>query len=152
MAGVFSPSFCVERMARTAATRSPQAGCLRQRDDQIRHLNQLDENLAHVIIQRDDLPLRQRAHLHAHRAGVNQHDHRRVDDHIGRRVHHRGDAADGKLHAGEELKLVLKLRALRVLLAEGANHANARQIFAGRRGYAVQLPLARGDTSGWSPA
>ena len=114
---------------------------LRQRDDQVRHLNQLDENLAHVIIQRDDLPLRQRAHLHAHRAGVNQHDHRRVDDHVGRRVHHRGDAADGKLHAGEKLKLALKLRALRVLLAEGANHANARQIFAGRRGYAVQLPL-----------
>lgn len=114
---------------------------LGERDNQIRHFDQLDENLAHVVVQRDDLSLRQRAHLHAQRARVDQQNHRRVDDQIGDGVHHRGDAAYPQLHAGEQLNLALKLFVFRVLFAEGANHAHARQVFARRGGYTVQLAL-----------
>ena len=114
---------------------------LGERDNQVRHFDKLDENLAHVVIQRDNLTLGQRAHLHAQRARVNQQNHSRVDDQIGDGVHHRGDAAYAQLHAGEQLNLALKLLALRVLLAEGADDAHARQVFAGRGGHAVQLAL-----------
>ena len=114
---------------------------LGQQDDQVGHLDQLYEDLAHVVVQRDDLALRQVAHAHAQRAGVDQQDDGGVDNHIRQRIHRGGDAAHGKLHSGEHRGALAELFGFGVFLAEGAQHAHAVQVFARGGGDAVQLAL-----------
>ncbi len=110
-------------------------------DDQVGQLDQLHQNLGHVVIQRHHRALGDHARLHAEGAGVDQGQDGQVDDHIGDGVHQGRDAAHVLLRGGEFLIFAGKIRRLLRFLAEGANHANARQVFAGNAQHLIQQLL-----------
>ena len=116
-------------------------GGLGDRDDQVRQLDQLHQNLADVIHQRHDLALAERARVDPHRAGVQQRDQRGVDGDVGQRVHQRTDLAGQALQAGQSRVLAVELGDFVVLAAEGAQHAGTAQVLAGQQQHAVQLGL-----------
>ena len=109
--------------------------------DQISKLDEFHQNLRHVVIERDDLPLRERAGVDAHRAGAQDGDDGEVDDHVGQRVQQRGDAADESLHVRKIGVFLRKRIRLPVLQTEGTDDADAVEIFARRAEDAVELFL-----------
>ena len=114
---------------------------LRDRNDQVRELDELDQDLGHVIDERHDLALRQRAALDLPRARPDQGDDRAVDEDIGQGVHQGGNAAHKELQARQALILLRKLRRLLGLLMEGADDAHAAEILARAAQQAVQPGL-----------
>lgn len=64
------------------------------RDNQIRQLDKLYQNLGHIIDKRYDLSLGQDAGIYTDRAGIQQRNDRNVDDHISNGVHQTGDSAN----------------------------------------------------------
>ena len=71
------------------------------RDNQIRQLDKLYQNLGHVIDKRYDLSLGQDAGIYTDRAGIQQRNDRNVDDHISNGVHQTGDSANVFLQPGQ---------------------------------------------------
>ena len=116
----------------------PAGDSLGDGDDQVCHLDQLHQNLGHIIVEGNDQSLCQHAAFHLQRTHMHQQHHRQIDDHVGHRVHQGGNPSCGQLLAGHVLRFFLKGRNLRVLLAESPQHPNARQILPGRGGHAVK--------------
>ena len=114
---------------------------LRDRNDQVRELDELDQDLGHVIDERHDLSLRQRAALDLPRARPDQGDDRAVDEDVGQGVHQGGNAAHKELQTRQALILLRKLCRLLSLLMEGTDDAHAAEILARAAQKAVQPGL-----------
>ena len=112
-----------------------------ERDDQRRELDQLDDDLQHVVVQRDDLPLLHAAEVDLHGRLVDQEHGREVDEHIGQRIQQRGDPADKLVQLRQRAVARLKLLDRLRLAAERADHAHAGQVLARQAGHAVQPGL-----------
>ena len=110
-------------------------------DDEVCQLDQLHQHLRHIVIQRDDRALRQKACVHAQRAGVDQGDDGGVDDNVGQGIHQRGDAPGEELDLRQRAVLAVEGVDLRLLNAEGADDARAAQVFAGRAEHVVHVLL-----------
>ena len=110
-------------------------------DDEVCHLHQLHQNLAHIVHQSHHLALGQAAQVHPHCAGVQQRDDGQVNNKGGNGVGQAGDAAHLLLQAVQGLHRSGKAAALRVLPAEGPDDPNAGEVFPGNAGHAVQLRL-----------
>ena len=110
----------------------------RDGEDEVCELDELDENLRQVIIERDELPLRQVPALHAQRAAAHEQDDGDVHDHIRQRVQQRRNAPDERLRAIQPLRVAGERGDLPVLLQKRAQHTHAREIFAHAVGHAVQ--------------
>ncbi len=110
-------------------------------DDEVGELDELHQNLRHIVIQRDDVALREGAGLHLHAARIQEGDDGEVDDDVGRGVHDRGEVA----HEG----LIFRVRAIAAqeefflvrLFVEGAQYPRARKVFLDGEGDLVQLIL-----------
>lgn len=109
--------------------------------DQIGKLDQLDQDLRHIVIKRDQLALRDRALVHADAAHAQDCDDSQIDDDIGQRIEQRGELSD-KLLRGKQISSFLR-EAFRFCLftGKGADDAHAGQIFLRRTGHAVELRL-----------
>ena len=112
-------------------------------DDEVRELDELDEDLRHVVHERDEAALGDRALIDEAAAAIDEVDDGEVDDHVGHRIQQRGDTTDTYLHLGETLVLAAELVDLRGLAVEGTDHADAEEILAGRLHDAVELALVR---------
>ena len=94
-------------------------------DDQICHLDQLHQDLGHIIVQGNDHTLGQNTALYLQCAHLNQCNNGNVDDRIGQRIHDGRDPTGGKLAGGQIPGLALKILDLLVFLAESPQDANA---------------------------
>ena len=104
-------------------------------------LDQLHQDLTHVVHQRHHLALGDDTVVHRERAASDEEDHCQIDDDVGHGVH------DG----GEQTRLILQARLgavglredldLLVLLTEGADGTDTRQILSCNGGHAVQSVL-----------
>ena len=110
-------------------------------DDEVRHFNQLRENLEHVVDERNDLALRQNARIHTHRTRVNQHRKRCIQKKIGQRVHQNRHAPDEKLQLRQFIVFTVEALDFVLLLREGADDAHTRQILPCGGKHTVELVL-----------
>ena len=119
----------------------PAGKCPRDRDDQIRQTQQADQNLAHIVDQRNDLPLRQRTGVDllptAHQNGNDA----KVYHQIGQRVHQSGDTPCLCLDRLQPVIGLHKVCQLIGLACKGTHHAGAHIVFAGQERNAVQMVL-----------
>ena len=98
-------------------------------DDQVGQLDQLHQNLAHVIVQRHHRALGDHPSIHPQGPGMDQEQDGEIDDHVGDGVHESGNAAHVLLHVRESLVLFFKGSDFRFFLAEGPKHPHAGQVF-----------------------
>ena len=110
----------------------------RDGEDEIRELDELDEDLRQIVIQRDQLPLREVAALHAQRAAAHEQDDGDVHDDIRQRIEKRRNAPDERLRTVQPPGIAGERGDLPVLLQKRAQHAHAREVFAHAVGHAVQ--------------
>ena len=99
-------------------------------DYEIRELYQLNENLGHVVIERNDSAARNGAGINAYCADIYQCDYREVYEHEGCGVHESGYPADRRLHLGQGVVLRVKVRNFLFLFAERSDNAGTEQVFA----------------------
>ena len=109
--------------------------------DQVGELDQLDEDLSHIIVKRDDLTGLQHADAHLERAGINQPRDREIHQKVGDRIHQARNPARAALARGQRAILLLEFLILRLFLAERADDARAGQVFARRAQHALQRLL-----------
>ena len=123
----FHSGFCVEDLADPV-----QAGeRLADQDDRVCHLDELDQDLAHVVDQRDDISAEERPAVDLACADVENGNDAEVDDDIGERIHEGGDLSDTGLHGVEGAVGFLKAGDLILLFSEGTDHADTGQILPG---------------------
>ena len=96
-------------------------------DDKICELDEFNENLRHIIIQRHDCTGRQRAGVDPKCADPDQRNDSAVDQNIGQRIHQRRDRADLLLHFHQQAVLCAEGIRLRLFIAEGTDHAYTGQ-------------------------
>ena len=111
--------------------------------DEVGQLDQLHQDLVHVVHQSDDVAGSHAAHVDLDAAHIQQCHDGDVDEHIGHRVHQGGDMAHVQLHVGEQGVGVLKARYLVLFLVKGTHDAHAGQVFAGQAQHTVQTVLHR---------
>ena len=114
---------------------------LGKRDDEVRHLDQFNQNLGHIVIEGNHKALRQDTVLDLDGAHLHQNHHRQIDDHIGHGVHKGRNPSGGELAGGQAIGLLFKAHYLGVLLAEGPKDPDTCQILPGGGGHAVQRGL-----------
>ena len=110
-------------------------------DNQVGHLDQLHQNLGHIVIQGNHQALGQDAVLNLNGPYPHQQHHCQVDDHVGQRIHQRRNPACGKLAGSEGFRLTAESVHLIRFLAESPQHPHAGQVLPGGGGHAVQRPL-----------
>ena len=76
--------------------------------------------------------------VHLQGTRIEQHQHRKVDERIGERVHQCADAAYEALHARESRVLLFKSCDFRIFPRKRAQHARAAERFAGFAQHAVE--------------
>ena len=84
--------------------------------DQVGELDQLDEDLSHIIVKRDNLAGLQRADAHLERAGINQPRDREIHQKVGDRIHQTRNPARAALARGQRAILLLEFLILRLFL------------------------------------
>ena len=112
-------------------------------NDEVGQLDQLDQDLVHVVDQRDDVAGGHAPDVDLDAAYIQQRHDGKVDDNVGQRVHQGGDVAHMELHFGQQLIGVLEAVHLALFLVEGADDAHAGQVFAGEAQNPVQAGLHR---------
>ena len=98
---------------------------LRQRQNQVRHLDQLDENLRHIVVKRNHGALAQQSGINPERADIDEHEKREINHYIGEGVHQSGDAPDKELLFREGFVARIEFAHLFLFLAERPQHADA---------------------------
>ena len=116
-------------------------GSLGHVDDQVRHFNELHQDLGHIVVKGDHQALGQDAVLDPDGPYVHQDDNGQVDDHVGHRVHEGGDPPRHQLTPGQGLGPRFKALDLAVLFAEGPEDPDTGEILPGGRGHLVQPAL-----------
>ena len=109
--------------------------------DQIGKLDQLDQDLRHIVIKRDQLALRDRALVHADAAHAQNRDNGQIDDHIRQRIEQRGKSSDKLLRRKQISGFLREAFRLCLFAGKGTDDAHAGQIFLRRTGHAVELRL-----------
>ena len=111
------------------------------RHHQIRHPQQIGQNLGHIIDERDDLALCQIANADLHAALPQQRHDAQIHNEVGHGIQQRRNAPRPHLNvlqvvvgAGEGVQLIR-------LPGEGPHHAGAHVIFAGQQRHLVQRVL-----------
>ena len=121
---------------------APRAGQrLADLDDQVGQLDQLDQNLVHIVHQGDQVAGSHAAHVDLDGAGPQQGHDGQVDEHIGQGVGQGGQVAHFQLQAGQLAVGLLKALDLACLLAEGAHHPHAGQVLPRQAQHLVQPAL-----------
>ena len=110
-------------------------------NDEVGQLDQLHEDLVHVVDQRDDIAGGHAADVDLDAAHIEQRHDGEVDDHIGQRTHQGGEMAHMELHLGQQIVGRLKAVDLALLLIESADDTHAGQVLAGQAQHAVQPGL-----------
>ena len=111
--------------------------------DQVGQLDQLDQDLVHIVHQRDHVAGGHTAHVDLNAAHIQQCHDGNVDDHIGQRAHQGRKVAHMELHSGQQVVGVLEAVDLVLLLVKGTHHAHTGQVLAGQAQHTVQ-PHLRG--------
>ena len=107
----------------------------------VRQLDELHQDLVHVVHQCHHLALGQDTGIHQLTAGQHQCHHTQVDDDICHGIQQCGNAAHTHLHFGQQVIFRLELFLFRRLTVEGTHHPDTQQVFPGRLHYPVQLLL-----------
>ena len=115
--------------------------CLGHGDDQVCHFDQLNQDLRHIIVQRNHHALGEDSSINLHRANPNQKHHSQIDDNQGYRIHQHRHTSCGKLLFREVIGHSLEGPDLVLLLAERAQHPHPGEILPGGGGYLIQRPL-----------
>ena len=110
-------------------------------DDEIGQLDQLHQDLVHIVDQGDQVSLGHAPRVNLDGAGVQQGHDGQVDEHIGQGVGQGRQVAHLQLQAGELVVGLLKAPGLAGLLAKGAHHPHAGQVFPGQAQHPVQPAL-----------
>ena len=111
---------------------------LGDRDDQIRQLHKLDQNLRHIVDQCHNLSLGDGSFIHPHRTCIEEYDRCHVDDDICNRIGECGDLAHKQLHMRQIAVLTLKGLDLFLFLVKGPDDPGARKILSGGPQHTVQ--------------
>ena len=111
--------------------------------DEVGQLDQLHQDLVHVVHQSNDVAGGHAAHIDLNAAHVQQRHDGNVDEHIGQRVHQGGNVAHMQLHPGQQVVGVLKALHLAGFLIKGAHDTHTGQVLAGQAQHAVQTVLHR---------
>ena len=151
VAGLFRRDFTGrlprELHARLGVQHGLHTACTGQRlahlHDEVGQLDQLDQDLVHIVDQRDDVAGGHAPDVDLDAAHIQQRHDGKVDDDIGQRVHQGGDVADVELHLRQQLVGVLEAVHLGLLLVEGADDADAGEVLAGQAQHAVEPRLNR---------
>ena len=112
--------------------------CLGDRDDQVRQLHQLDQDLGHIVDQRHHLTLGDGPLVHPHRSRIEQHHCSYIDNDISDRIGQRGDLAHKQLHMCQCAVLLLKCLYLFLFLVERPDDPGACKILSGGAQHTVQ--------------
>ena len=97
--------------------------------------------MCHKIIQRNDLPLSQRAGIDSNCTALQKNYNSGVDNYQCERVHQRGEFARVDLKTEKLFASTVKCSKLLFLAAKGTQNTNAHKVFAHGAGHAVQLRL-----------
>ena len=109
-----------------------------QGDDQGGQLDQLHNDLEHVVVQRHHVALGNIADVHLHCRPVDEEHRRNVDEHIGQRIQQRGDPSHKLIEPGEGLIALVELLHGLPLPAERPDDPYAGEIFPGQAGHPVK--------------
>ena len=111
------------------------------RNDQVGQLDQLHQDLRHVVDQSDHLTLGDDPVFHLPGPGPDQRDHRAVDDDVGDRVHQGGQPSHRLLHLRQSAVGCFKAIPFALFLIKSTQHPHAGQVFPGDPEHGVQPAL-----------
>ena len=114
---------------------------LGDKNDEIRHFNELNENLRHVVIQRHDLTLREIAGIDLHTAAPDDGKDGEIDDDISKRVEQGRKTARKALKSGQLAVDLGKTLHAFVLAHKGTHHACAHKRLTRATEHRVKLCL-----------
>ena len=110
-------------------------------DNQVGHFDQLNQNLRHIVVQRNHKTLRQNPVVHLHSADFYQQHHSQIDNHEGHGVHQIGNSTSALLLRLKLRRLVFKRALLAGLHGKCPQNPHAGQVLPGRGGDPVQTAL-----------
>ena len=128
--------------------------CLGNGDDQIRHFDQLHQDLGHIVDQGRQFALGDSPRIHLNGSAVEQRDNSSVDNHIRHRIHQARYLSREKLHLIQGFRTFFVLFYLRFLLIEGPDYPGAGKIFPGAPQHLIQPvlhPAVHGDIKQHNP-
>ena len=112
-----------------------------QRYYQHRKFDEFDKYLRHIVVERNNLSLRDRSRVDAERADPDKRDNAAVDKNVCQRVHQRGNSADEFLTSCQVAVCRNKAFVFGVFFPECTDNAHARKVFAGNAEKRVELCL-----------
>ena len=112
-----------------------------QGDDQGSQFDELHDHLSHVVVESNDFTLLHVSEVYLHTGFLDQEDGGDVDEHIGCRIEESGDPSDKLIQFGEVPVAGVKLFYGLLFPAEGADDADASEVFTGQTGNGVQTAL-----------
>ena len=102
----------------------------RHHDDEVCKHHQREQNLRHIVDERADLALRERAVIDEVAAQIQNEHHAQIDKYIRDGVQKRRNDAQYRLHFHEPRVFLFEIRDLLVLHGKCADDARARKVFA----------------------
>ena len=112
-----------------------------QVDDQVRRLDQLHQDLRHIVIQGDYQALGQDTGIHLPGPQLHQQNHRQIHYHQCHRVQQCRDPRRTSLPCGKCAGFLAEALNLVLLLAERPQNTNAAEVLPGGRGHTIHVPL-----------
>ena len=109
--------------------------------NQIRHLNQLHQNLRHVVDQSHGLSLGDNSRIHLFSGNPHHSDYGQIDDHIGNGIHQGGNLSYKNLKPNQLAVGLVKPDNLIFLPVKGPDYTCSCQAFSGGKGHLIQLSL-----------
>ena len=110
-------------------------------NDEVGKLDQLYQNLRHIVIQRHNLSLGQRTRMHPEGAGMQERHYRQIQDHIRHRIEQVGNPAHPELKPVQQLISSGKFRNLLRFLPKCPQDPHPGEILPGGSRHAVQVAL-----------
>ena len=110
-------------------------------NDQIGQLNQLHENLGHIVDQRHHLALAQDSRIYLPAAGPYQQNHRCIDNRVSQGIQKPGNPAHEKLSVHKDSAVPMKGLHLLLLPVECPYHTDTGQVFPHMKQHPIQLTL-----------
>ena len=110
-------------------------------NDQIGQLDQLHQDLGHIVDQGDDCPLCQDTSLHLQSSPPQQGDQSAIDQHIGDRIHQGGNPSHKTLQPVQLLIFPAKSFYLFLFSSKSPDHPGSGQRFPGQQEDMIQSTL-----------
>ena len=135
--GAFAGGLDLQHLLHPAA-----AGCrFGHVNDEVCHLNELHQNLGHIVIQGNHHTLGQKPLLHLQRSLVHQKNNTHIDYHKGNGVKKRRNPSGKNLDPVQLFCFLLEFPDLALLLIEGPEDPHAGEVLPGGRGHILQPGL-----------